>query len=202
MSNTEPFTTLDLLRHGKIFTPGLFCAYPDEPLSKEGLLDLFLATNTGHWDIIISSPYRRCQEFAELLSQQKQCELKLDNHFQEMDFGDWTGVASDILWQQESEQLQRLWQKPDLFSAPGGESMRDFVLRVDLGLQNLLNEQKNRSILLITHAGVIRIILAKALGISCHSSLRFTIEYACLSQLQCYSDGICSLYSHGLRSSE
>jgi len=195
-------TQIDFLRHGQLATPGLFCAHPDESLSKKGLEDLSAATDNGRWDVIVSSPFQRCRKFAESLAQQKQCELQLDEHFKEMDFGDWTGIKTDTLWQQESKHLQKLWQAPNSFIAPGGESMQAFISRVDQGVQNLLDNYKNSSILLITHAGVIRVILASALEITHQSALRFSIGHASLSRIHYYPDGVCSLYSHGLRSIE
>ncbi len=201
-TDASEVTTIDLIRHGKLITPGLFCAHPDEPLSQEGLLDLFKATDAGHWDIIISSPYWRCREFAEILSEKRQCKLRFDDRFMEMDFGDWTGMTTNMLWQQEPERFQRLWQDPDSFFAPGGESMREFVSRVDLGLKSILDEHKNDSILLVTHAGVMRVILAKALDITHQSALRFTLGYARLTRLHYYPDGVYSLCSHGLWNAE
>jgi len=202
VSKKEILTKIDLLRHGQLVTPGLFCAPPEEPLSKKGLQNLIKATNNGRWDVIISSPYRRCREFAGMLAQQKQCRLQLNEQFKELDFGAWTGVTTDKLWQQQSEQLKQLWETPKSFVAPEGESMRAFFLRVEQGLQNILHEHENSSVLLITHAGVIRTILAKVLGISHHSVLRFAVDHARLSQIHYYPDGVYSLYSHGLRSVE
>ena len=202
MSKKEILTKIDLLRHGQLITPGLFCAHPEEPLSKKGLQDLIKATDNGHWDVIVSSPYRRCREFSGMLAQQKQCKLQLNEQFKELDFGAWTGVATDKLWQQHSEQLKQLWETPESFVAPEGESMQAFVSRVEEGLQSLLHEHENSSVLLITHAGVIRTILAKALGITPHSMLRFAVDHARSSRIHYYPDGVYSLYSHGLRSIE
>jgi broad specificity phosphatase PhoE len=199
MSQKYARTQIDLLRHGQLATPGLFCAHPDEPLSKKGLKDLSTATHNGCWDIIVSSPFQRCREFAESLAKQNQCELQIDKHFKEMDFGDWTGIKTDTLWQQESKQLQKLWQVPDSFIAPGGESMQAFISQVEQGIQRLIDKHKNSSVLLITHAGVMRVILASALEITHQSALRFSIEHASLSRIHYYPDGVCSLYSHGLR---
>jgi len=191
-------TQIDLLRHGELETSALFCAKPDEPLSKKGLQDLWDATKKGEWDIIISSPHERCQSFAKALSPQKGCELFIEPAFQEMDFGDWTGLPTKTLWEQESTRLKQLWTSPENFVAPSGESMQVFTQRVTQGWKVLLNNHSDKRILLVTHAGVMRAIFTEALHISHQSALSFNIEYAHSSQLHYYPDGVYSLRSHGI----
>lgn len=191
-------TQIDLLRHGELETPALFCAKPEEPLSNKGLQDLLAATQNGEWDIIISSPYARCQAFAKTLAIQKECELFIDPAFQEMDFGDWTGIPTKALWEQEPARLKQLWESPVTFIAPSGESMQAFTQRVTLGWKTLLSKHANKRILLMTHAGVMRAIFTHTLNISHLSALSFNFEYAHLSQLHYYPDGVYSLRSHGI----
>ncbi len=191
-------TQIDLLRHGELETPALFCAKPDEPLSKKGLQNLWKATQKGEWDIIISSPHERCHSFAKTLAIQKECKLSIDPAFKEMDFGNWTGIPTKTLWEQEPAGLKQLWESPETFIAPSGESMQAFTQRVKQGWQALLSNHANKRILLITHAGVIRSILTETLNISYQSALSFNIEYAHLSQLHHYPDDVYSLRSHGI----
>lgn len=192
MSNKD-FTTLDLLRHGQLETPGIFCADAKAPLSTLGMENLAKTTKQGSWDIIISSPQTRCVEFAKQLSTEKQCELVIDEQFKELNFGDWVEVKSETLWQENSEKYQQLWQTPDDFIAPNGESMQSFYKRVSKGVDEILDTYQNKSILLITHAGVIRTILANALEINTLSVQKFNIGYAQMSRLHCYPDGHFSL---------
>jgi len=191
-------TQIDLLRHGELETSGLFCAEADEPLSKKGLQDLLDATKDGNWDIIVSSPQKRCKSFAEILASQKDSELLIDPSFKEMDFGRWTGVPIKTLWEKEPSRLKHLWESPETFTAPAGESVKEFTQRVIKGWGILLNNHQHKNILLITHAGVIRAIFTKALEISHQSTLSFNIEYAHLSRLHHYTDGVYSLRFHGV----
>ncbi len=193
MPDSPKYTSLDLLRHGKLEIPNIFCADASTPVSAEGMEDLIKATKNHRWDIIISSPQRRCIEFAEKLAKDKNSTLVIDKHFKEMDFGDWVGKTSADLWQQYPEQYQQLWQAPDDFVALNGESMQQFSARVEAGLEKLLASYHNQSILLITHAGVIRQILAKALALDTLDVLKFSIKYAQLNRLFYYEDGNYSL---------
>ena len=193
MDSAPKHTTIDLLRHGQLVTPGVFCADANTKVSQSGMQNLLTATEEGNWDLIISSPQTRCLEFAKKLSEQSQTTLVIDDHFKEMNFGDWVGIKNDVLWQQHSEQYQQLWQNPDDFIAPNGESMKAFYSRVQTGFKDMLAQYKGQSILLVTHAGVIRTILAHSLDIGTLSVLKFDITYAHISRLHCYTDGHFSL---------
>lgn len=195
--NEAQYTQLDLLRHGQLAIPGILCAGANATLSDEGMKNLFNATENGEWDVIISSPQDRCRLFAEKLAKIKQTSLVVDSRFKELNFGDWIDVKNDVIWEEHTEKYQQLWQNPDDFIAPNGESMREFYIRVNEALSDLLREYEAQSILLITHGGVIRSILAKALVIDSRTILKFAIEYAHFTRLHHYPDGNFSLQSLG-----
>jgi len=199
------FTQLSLLRHGELATTGLFCAQMNEPLSEQGLANLHNVTrknataNLTAWDVILTSPAKRCYDFAKVLSQERKIPLDIIDNLKEMDFGEWTGQPTNQLWENNQDKLETLWESPETFIAPQGEAMQAFIQRVETSLQQLLEKYRNQSILLITHAGVIRVILAKALGINYVATQRFMIDYASLTQIHHYPSGDFSLYSHGVR---
>lgn len=191
-------TTVDLLRHGQVVTPNLFCAPSNEPLGNHGWKQLTLATQAGQWDIVISSPSRRCHDFARLLAQRLGCPFGVDPRFGEMDFGDWIGKSQSDIWEQYPELMQQLWYQPRRFIAPNGEAMEDFIDRVQQAWDELQHRYAGQNILLLTHAGVIRVVLAKVLDILYQRSLRFEVGYAQLTRVRTYPDGETSLVGHGL----
>ena len=191
-------TTIDLLRHGQVVTPNLFCAPSNEPLGNDGWKQLTLATRPGQWDLVISSPSRRCHDFARLLAQRLNCPFGVDPRFGEMDFGDWIGQPQTTIWEEYPELMQQLWYQPRRFVAPNGEAMEDFIERVQQAWDELQTCYAGQNILLLTHAGVIRVVLAKVLNILYQRSLRFEVGYAQLTRIRTYPDGEASLVGHGL----
>ena len=188
MSEGE-ITRIDLLRHGKLETEELFCAPANTALSQQGWQDLAEITHGKKWDIIISSDFERCCSFAKKLAETEKIELCISSGFQEMNFGRWTGMPTKDIWLTDKKRLSKLWSHPDDFIAPGGESLKNFNKRVKKTLFNNLKQHQGKSILIITHAGVIRSILATALNISQQSALKFNIAYAQLTRLHYYLDG-------------
>lgn len=191
-------TQIDLLRHGQVATPNLFCAPVNEPLGIAGWKQLTLATQNGAWDVVITSPTRRCHDFAKLLAQRLDCHFLVEPLLSEMDFGSWMGKTHTELWEQFPELMQQLWNQPRRFTAPGGERMEDFINRVTYAWEEIYTHYAGQRILILTHAGVIRVILSIVLDILYQKSLRFEINYAQISRVRVYPDGVPSLVAHGL----
>lgn len=191
-------THIDLVRHGEVATPGLFCAPPDEPLSAEGWQQLSRTTQGVEYDQILSSPSRRCAEFAGQLATTNACEFELVSGMQEMDFGRWVGQSTKAIWQQDETLLQTLWQNPLVFSAPDGEAMADFVARVQHAWQDISQRFGGQRVLVFTHGGVIRILLGQALGVPYENILRFELAYGSAVRFKLYADGGVNVYGLGI----
>lgn len=191
-------TRVDLLRHGELQTSGLFCANETEQLSDKGFQQLSKATKNKQWDLIVSSPYQRCQKYAERLAQKQPHKLIILDSFKEMDFGRWTNQPQITIWEHNSTLLKQLWDTPENFIAPDGEAMIAFIKRVNQGWLELIKQYQGQSILVLTHAGVIRCILANTLNIPYKSTLAFNIGYAKYTRLHCYPDQVYSLVEHGV----
>ena len=192
--------TIDLLRHGQVATPSLFSAPVDEPLGMEGWKQLTVATQNSHWDAIIAPPTRRCHDFARLLSQRLDARFDVDARYCELDFGDWVGLSQKEILARDPVLLQQYYFQPRRFQAPGGESMGEFSLRVNAAWDDLLREYAGQHVLILTQTGVIRSMLAKALGLLHQKALRFDVGYARFTRLVVYPDGEVVLTGHGLPS--
>ena len=165
-------TTIDLLRHGEVEGGSCYRGITDDPLSSSGWEQMHnkLAIQTD-WDLIVSSPLIRCHAFAQSLSQELLLPLHLNSSFQELDFGDWEGKTADQI---NPQLLAQFYLDPMSFPPPNGERFAHFQQRVIQAWQSLYEVHHGKHILLITHAGVIRIILAYILAIDIQHSFRLT----------------------------
>lgn len=191
-------THLDVLRHGRVLTPNLFCAASHEPLSTEGWQQLCATTVHYKPDQILCSPSLRCAQFAQAFSAKHALALQIEPRLQEMNFGDWIGKTSQELWETDPTAMQQLWSEPLSFIAPNGEPMRDFIQRVTAAWSDLTINYAGQRILLITHGGVIRVLLAQSLGIDYAQTLRFELGYGQAACFRVYADGTSSVYGLGL----
>lgn len=156
---------IDLLRHGSVEGKAALYGRTDVPLSPTGyrqMLSHMAAFQTV--DKIISSPLTRCLSGAQAISQQVNRSVTPLSSLQECDFGDLDGVPFDALRSQWPK-LEAFWQQPAKATLPQAETLNAFHHRVLSGWQQILTQQA-KHLLVVSHGGVIRQILAHLLGIN------------------------------------
>lgn len=170
---------LELLRHGETELGGGLRGSLDDALTAGGWAQLRAAVvGGGPWDRLISSPLQRCARFAEELAAQQSLPLSLEPDLQELHFGAWEGRSSAELMQTAAEDLGRFWADPYAFTPPQGEPLPAFEARVLGALQRLQVRHAGERLLLITHGGVMRLLLARARGLPRSGLLQVNVGYA------------------------
>lgn len=186
---------VDLLRHGEVEGGPCFRGRRDDPLSTRGLEQLREATALDPgWTALISSPARRCVDFARVLASRLGIEPQILPELAERDFGDWEGL---IAAQIPAPSLSRFWDDPTGFTPPGGEPHAAFRERV-LGGWRRIDAQSTPHALVLTHGGVVRLLLAELLGLPARALLQIEVAPASLSRLRLPAPpGRPSLMRHG-----
>lgn len=174
---------LDLLRHGQTQAGSGFFGSTDTPLSEAGWRQMWDQVAEHEWDVIVSSPLLRCRAFAERLRQQRELPLQLEPAFQELHFGDWEGQTAAQVYEHSPELLAAFWQDPYALTPAHAESMQHFSDRVLSALQRLQCSYAGQRVLLISHAGVMRLLLARAQGLPAAQLLQVPVDYASLHRL-------------------
>jgi len=112
--------------------------------------------------VVESSPLKRCIKTAEQLSKELGLETKIEirETFKEIDFGDFGGLTKEEI----IKKFPKLWEERKknkwYFKHPNGESYAEVLERV---WPDISNSENNRVI--VTHANIIYVILAKILGL-------------------------------------
>jgi len=186
---------VDLLRHGAVVGGGRFRGVSDDCLSAAGLAQMrSVVEGVTGWDVLISSPARRCAELARELAIERGLTLELMPELSERRFGAWENRSAAEI---PAVDLERFWADPMGFTPPGGESFEALRERVLSAWKRILGSQ-SRFPLLITHGGVIRVILGQALDIPADALLRIEVPPACRTRLRVPTgEGRPSLMFHG-----
>lgn len=174
-------TRIDILRHGEPDGEDCFRGSGiDHPLTKLGWKQMQSAINKKTpWDLIITSPLVRCHDFAAKLAQESQIELIVDDSFKEIGFGSWEGRSKDDIKCNDSQAYKRFRDDPVHNRPVGAEPLEKFTNRVWHRLEKLNREHQGKRILLIAHAGVIRVVTAKTMGLALNDVYnQLKIEYA------------------------
>ncbi|MCU4638647.1 histidine phosphatase family protein [Acinetobacter courvalinii] len=161
---------LDLLRHGETTLSHTLRGHLDDVLTEHGWLQMqstiqqYLDAQV-HWDVIISSPLQRCQNFAAALAKQLELPLLLNAEIKEMYFGDWEGRSTQTIYENEPELLANFWQFPTQYHAPNGELLHQFQQRVLHGFNEIYVQMQQHNwnkALIVTHGGVIKLLTCLA----------------------------------------
>ncbi len=182
--------SIDLLRHGEPEGGVRFRGWVDDPLSAAGWEQMRSAAGeTCHWDAVVTSPLRRCAEFAAELAGRHRLPLETDPRFKEMGFGAWEGLTPAEVARNDAARLENFWRDPAAFPPPGGESLAAVQARVAEGWRDLLAKHAGRRVLLVCHGGVIRLVLAEVLGIPLPKLFRLHVPFASLSRIRVEGEG-------------
>lgn len=176
---------LDLLRHGETTSGGGFRGRLDDELTASGWQQMRQAVaGDGRWQRVVSSPLKRCAHFAAELAEQHGLQLELEPAFRELDFGNWEGRTAANLMVEHGDDLGRFWNDPYGFTPPGGEPLTRFEARILTALERLADRWAGERVLLVTHGGVMRLLLAEARGLPRQQLLRVEVGHGDLFGLR------------------
>ena len=180
-------TTIDLLRHGEPVGGKQYRGHLDDPLSDLGwqqmqqVIDSNISTIS--WDAILTSPLKRCADFAQSLANKTALPLIIEPRLMEISFGDWEGRTAEELIQSEAEQLYAFWSDPFNCPPPAGEKLTAFIERTLSAWNKIQTEWQGKQILIICHAGAIRMIFCHLLGFPVERQFNIQVDYASLSRV-------------------
>jgi alpha-ribazole phosphatase/probable phosphoglycerate mutase len=190
-------TTLDLMRHGEPIGGRKYRGQIDDPLSEKGWAQMHAAVGeTAPWTRIVSSPLLRCRAFAETLADRHGLLLAFDERLKEVGFGTWEGKSAAEIEQEAPGTLARFKADPVNARPAGAEPLADFYARVAAALDDMLAQYPGQHVLLVGHAGVMRMALGWALHIPLENAYRIEVATASLTRLR-FDGGRASLIFHG-----
>jgi alpha-ribazole phosphatase len=185
---------IGLLRHGEIAGHPALYGRSDPPLSADAMraYQPLLVSTQLPWQRILCSPRLRCRQVADAVVQQFGLPIEIWPELAEMNFGRWDGVPYAQLVT-EWPRLERFWSDPLHCPLPEAESLTDFHTRINLAWEAILELSRDQSLLIITHGGVIRMLLARLLHADWRRGeyyQRLNIPYASLTQLNIWHGDI------------
>ncbi|SEN39971.1 alpha-ribazole phosphatase [Pseudomonas sp. ok272] len=180
---------LDVLRHGETELGGGLRGSLDDALTAKGWEQMRAAVmDRGPWDCLVSSPLQRCARFAEALGAHLQLPVTLDPDLQELHFGLWEGRSAAALMETDADALGRFWADPYAFTPPQGEPVTAFSTRVLAGVERMRQAYAGQRVLLVSHGGVMRLLLARARGLPREQLLNVEVGHGALFSLRVEAD--------------
>jgi len=181
---------LDLLRHGETELGGGLRGSLDDALTPKGWEQMRAGVaQQGPWDRLISSPLQRCARFAEELGARLGLPVEIERDLRELHFGAWEGQSAAALMETDADDLGRFWSDPYGFTPPDGEPVEQFAERVLAAVSRLQQRYAGQRLLLISHGGVMKVLLARARGLPREQLLQIEVAHGALFALQVAADG-------------
>jgi len=180
---------LVLVRHGEPAASGRCYGKLDVSLTERGREQIQRA---ARWlepmplHAIYASPSQRAYESARILAAGRGLDICVEDHLCEIDFGEFEGLTYKEIEQLYPSQY-RLWmERPTEVTFPGGESFNTMQERVTRVTAIIRLAHGGHIVVLVTHGGVNRIILADALGMAPKNIFRLDQSYAAVSVIDYY----------------
>ena len=181
----EIISTVDLMRHGEPVGGRKYRGQTDDPLSEKGWQQMRDAVGEHcPWQHIVSSPLLRCQAFAVELARTQNLPLSFDKRFMEVNFGAWEGKTAAQLCADDPQVIERFKRDPIKQRPAGAEPLEVFFGRVRAAWFDLIEAHAGKHVLLVCHAGVIRMALANGLNLPLASSYQIDVPSAGLTRIK------------------
>lgn len=130
---------------------------------------------------IYSSPLERAQETADAIARPFQLDTQISEGIDEADFGDWTGQKLEKLAREPEWRLVQA--RPSSVGFPNGESIRQMQSRAVDAVERLVAKHVGETIILVTHADIVKAVVAHYLGLHLDLFQRLVISPASISTL-------------------
>jgi alpha-ribazole phosphatase len=185
---------LTLVRHTSLdIAPSICYGQSDIGVSKNfenELIGLQKKLADFKFDAVYSSPLRRCHQLAEALCADASLahfreNITLDERLKELHFGDWEmspwdAIPRDIfdVWANDYANL----------APPNGETFSQLHARAKGFVQDVSSHSHGKNLLVVTHGGLIRALIAEVLHMPLKRLFRITIDHASLTQLEFKGD--------------
>ena len=136
---------------------------------------------------IYSSPVIRCVETAEFIADHFRLPIMLNEEFGETHYGEWEGKKVKKLARKPLWHVVQFF--PSRMQFPGGEALREVQFRAIQALEKLGSQHKSETVVVVSHADVLKLILAHYLGVHIDLFQRIAVSPASISVLQLSEKG-------------
>jgi alpha-ribazole phosphatase len=177
----ETMSRVLFIRHAETEMAGRFCGHSDPELNSQGRMQLTALTqllSAEPIDAVYSSDLRRASSTAQAIAAVRKIPQVLRPALREIDFGQWEGLSWEQIEQMDLEYAREWIARYPHLPAPSGESFQAFEARV-LEEVRLLDGNPG-PIAVVTHGGVLRVVLQHFCGFSDEEAWQETQAYCCI----------------------
>lgn len=140
---------------------------------------------------VLTSPQQRARETAAAVGASAGLVPQVAAALDEIDFGEWAGGAFDTL--RDDPRWQRWNAARGTARAPGGETMDEAGARAAEAMDAAWTAHPDGTVVLVTHADVIKAVVLRHLGLSMDAHARIDVAPGSITRLAVWHGGGCLL---------
>lgn len=137
---------------------------------------------------IFSSPRTRALDSARMIAAECSCPCEVVPGLREIDFGDFEGLSYDEIAARYPEEYQSWMEKPVAVRFPNGEDFSTLQARVLGAFRGIAERSAGQTVGIVTHGGVIRVLVAWALQIPGEYLFRIGQDFGAMNLLVLVDD--------------
>lgn len=186
-------TRLFLIRHGETLANREFryIGARDDALSSTGEVQagqLAEALATLPIAAVYSSPLQRARATAAAIALPHCLGVQVRGELRECGFGAWEGLSRAEVLARDAERLHA-WERDATIAPPNGESFAAMQARTRAFVAQLALQHAGEALVLVSHVGPIKVLLAAALDAPLSASFRIFLDPATISVVDWQPDG-------------
>lgn len=187
-------TTIYMVRHGETDwnRAHRMQGWSDIPLNEKGREQAAFAAKalaSVPLDVIYTSPLKRAEKTAEIIRGERKIPLFAEKGFIEINLGKWDGHTPDemdVLYPGQYD----IWRStPGDVHIDGGETFAKVQERAWKAFLSMVDKEKGKHILLVSHMGCLSTILFKIAGYPLNDLWKHPIGNCALCRVDIESDG-------------
>lgn len=168
------------IRHAETDMAGQFCGHSNPPVNERGhrqIGELLRSLDGKGLDVVYTSDLQRAVTTADAIAAAFVIPCITKSGLREIDFGRWEGFAWQEIQERDEDYAHRWIDKFPKLPVPGGEHLDAFESRVVGQISEILSSTDYWNAAVVTHAGVMRVVLQTMCGVGEQDAWSLTKPY-------------------------
>jgi alpha-ribazole phosphatase len=133
-----------------------------------------------------ASDLLRARQTAQVIALPHRLPVQEEPRLREMSFGDWEGLTYAEIQERDAGRMADWFADPVCVAPPGGETLDQVAGRARSALDAIVETDIDQTVVLVSHGGLLRVLICLSLGIDIRHHWRFRLDVASLSEIALY----------------
>lgn len=146
-------------------------------------------------DKIYTSPALRCVQSTRILSNTCNQDFEIVYNLTSRKKGIFNGLSIEEIEKKYPGHIEQYYKNAENYTPEGAESIISLNKRVDEIIQNIINKNNNKRLVIVTHGEIIQAAVANAIGIMPNNQFKIYIPAGSATQISYFEEFASLIYS-------